>query len=271
MSLSPYTAVAEKIAVQAGRIILRKSNQQHRHSFSQKESNDFVTGVDIEVNEKIVAELQKVYPQHGILSEELGRNGVADSPYQWVIDPIDGTTNFIFAIPHYAVSIALLHHDKLIAGIVYDPIKNELFSAAQGRGAYLNDRRIRVSYHESLDGALLGTGIPYKSTGSIDTYINLLRGLIQGTSGIRRLGAASLDLAYIACGRLDGFWEMGLRLWDIAAGVLLVREAGGIVSDLDGRNSYMDSGNILAGTPAIHQKMLHRIEEIKSQAAAADS
>lgn len=265
MTLSPYTTVAEKVALLAGKMILQKSDQWQRHAFSQKGSNDFVTSVDIAVNEKIVSELQKAYPQHGILSEELGRSGVKDSPYQWVVDPIDGTTNFIFSIPHYAVSIALMHKDEPIAGIVYDPIKNELFAAAQGQGAYLNGHRVRVSRQDSLNGALLGTGIPYRNTVAIDVYIDLLRSLIRGTSGIRRLGAASLDLAYVACGRLDGFWELGLRLWDIAAGVLLVREAGGLISDLNGQGNYLDSGDILAGTPVIHKEMLRRIKDAQTQ------
>lgn len=224
-----------------------------------------MTSVDVAVNEKIVSELQRIYPQHGILSEELGHNGVKNSPYQWVVDPIDGTTNFIFSIPHYAVSIALMHENEPIAGIVYDPIKNELFAAAQGQGAYLNGCRIRASRQNSLDGALLGTGIPYRNTVAINVYMNLLRSLIHGTSGIRRLGAASLDLAYVACGRLDGFWELGLRLWDIAAGVLLVREAGGLISDLNGQGNYLASGDILAGTPVIHKEMLRRIKDVQTQ------
>ena len=267
MNLSPYASVAEKVTLQAGRLILKKSNQQYRHSFNQKENNDFVTSVDIAVNEKIVEELSKVYPQHGILSEELGHQGNKDSPYQWLVDPLDGTTNFIFAIPHYAVSIALSHNGTPAVGIVYDPVKNELFTATQGCGAYLNGNRIRVSQREGLNGALLGTGIPYRSDGPIDAYIELLRNFIGDTSGIRRLGAASLDLAYTACGRLDGFWEPGLHLWDIAAGVLLVQEAGGLISDLDGRNAHLDSGDILAGSPAIHKEMLQRIKTIKSQGA----
>ena len=249
-------------------MIIQQSNQQHRRPVSQKENNDFVSSVDIAVNEKIVEELSKVYPQHGILSEELGHQGDKDSPYQWLVDPLDGTTNFIFAIPHYAVSIALSHNGAPSAGVVYDPIKNELFTATQGYGAYLNGNRIRVSQRESLNGALLGTGIPYRSEEPIDAYIELLRTFIGVTSGIRRLGAASLDLAYTACGRLDGFWEPGLHLWDIAAGVLLVQEAGGFVSDLNGRNAHLDSGDILAGAPAIHKEMLRRIKAIKNRGAA---
>ena len=225
---------------------------------SRKQQSDYVTEVDRAAEAAIIDVLREAYPAHSILAEESGSSG-PESEYQWIIDPLDGTTNFIHGFPQYAISIAVAHKGSLAHAVVYDTNRNELFVASKGAGAFLNDKRIRVSKLTRLADALLGTGFPYRSFDHIDTYLAIFRELIQKSSGLRRPGAAALDLAYVAAGRLDAFFEIGLSPWDMAAGSLLISEAGGLVSDLTGESAYMATGNIIAGNPKIFSQLLQVI------------
>ena len=203
--------------------------------------------------------LSETYPEHAILAEESGQSGQTDAEFQWIIDPLDGTTNFIHGFPQYAVSIALAHKGVLTHAVVYDTTRNELYTASKGGGAFLNDKRLRVAKRSRLDDSLIGTGFPYRSFVHIDAYLAIFRDLAQKTAGMRRPGSAALDLAYVAAGRLDGFWEIGLSPWDMAAGALLITEAGGLVGDLTGEPGYLHSGNMLAGNPKIFAQLLQTV------------
>ncbi|MCS3903887.1 myo-inositol-1(or 4)-monophosphatase [Methylohalomonas lacus] len=255
--MHPMLNTATRAARAAGTVILRHMDRVQDLSVDAKGRNDFVTDVDRKAEVAIIQTLHKAYPKHGILAEESGYNGPGDvrDEYLWIIDPLDGTTNYIHGFPQFAVSIALQHRGKLDQAVVYDPFKNELFSASRGSGAQLDGKRIHVSKETRLENALLGTGFPFKEMEHLDRYMETFRALITQTAGIRRAGAAALDLAYVACGRLDGFWEFGLQPWDMAAGALLVEEAGGIVADMTGGNNYLESGNVMIGTPKIHEAM----------------
>jgi myo-inositol-1(or 4)-monophosphatase len=252
--MQPLLNIAISAARAAGNIIIRYINRVDSLSVQSKRLNDFVCEVDRAAEQEIIAIIRRAYPQHGILAEESG--GRDGDEYRWLIDPLDGTTNFLHGFPQYAVSIALKHKDALQLGVVYDPFKEELFAAYRGAGATLNSRRIRVSQRNGMIGALLGTGIPYRPDQDLDAYLVTLKALMQDTAGIRRAGSAALDLAYVACGRLDGFWEFGLRPWDIAAGIVLVQEAGGMVSDMAGGPTFAQTGNILAAGPKVFRAML---------------
>lgn len=246
--------IAVRAARRAGSVINRATLDGADLQVRAKQVNDFVTRVDRSAEQAVIETIRKAYPGHAFLAEESGASGEAE--YQWIIDPLDGTTNFIHGFPQYAVSVALRHRGTLAHAVVYDPSRNELFTASKGRGAFLNDRRIRVSRCAKLQDALVGTGFPFKELGRVDLYLRQLRTLMASASGIRRAGAAALDLAYVACGRLDAFWEMGLSAWDMAAGALLVQEAGGLVSGLRGEQDYMDSGDICAATPKIFPALI---------------
>ena len=241
----------------AGDFIVRCMDQMQGISVTEKSRNDFVSEVDRRAEQIIIDNLRKAYPDHAILAEESGESGNSD--YQWIIDPLDGTTNYLHGYPQFAVSVALAHKGVLDQGIVYDPLRQELFTASRGDGAHLDGRRIRVTRLNTLEGALIGTGFPFRTLDRLDAYIEIFRQLTAVTAGIRRPGAASLDLAYVASGRLDGFWEYGLEQWDIAAGTLLIREAGGYVSDIIGASPELKSGNIVAGNPAVHDLLLKLI------------
>lgn len=261
--MNPALNIAIKAARRAGQVINRASNDLDLIKVSTKQPNDFVTEVDKAAEAAIIATLREAYPDYGILAEESGHsagNGAQESEYQWIIDPLDGTTNFIHGMPQYAVSIALAKSGIVEQAVVFDPNRNELFTASKGGGAFLNERRIRVSKRLKLQDALLGTGFPYRMFEHIDTYLAIFKELAQKTAGMRRPGAASLDLAYVACGRYDGFWEFGLAPWDMAAGTLLISEAGGLVSDMRGDSNYLESGNIIAGTPKVFAPLLKLIE-----------
>ncbi|MCH8262405.1 MAG: inositol monophosphatase [Proteobacteria bacterium] len=255
--MNPMLNIAIRAARAAGDIIIRQIDHVQDLPVIKKSRNDFVTEVDKHAEMVIIETLHKSYPNHAILAEESGRQG--DSPYLWIIDPLDGTTNYLHGFPQYAVSIALQHRGELDQAVVYDPLRQELFTASRGGGAMLNNRRIRVSKQKHLEGALLGTGFPFKEQERLDEYLDSFKALFPMTAGIRRAGAASLDLAYVACGRLDGFWELGLKPWDIAAGALLVKEAGGMISDFCGDENYMETGNIVAATPEIFNMMKKKI------------
>ncbi|MDH3326401.1 MAG: inositol-1-monophosphatase [Gammaproteobacteria bacterium] len=259
--MHPMVNIAIRAARSAGNVIKRSSDRIDTLNITEKSKNDFVSEVDQQAEREIIRTISKAYPDHSILAEESGAHQGND--YQWVIDPLDGTTNFLRGFPQYSVSIAMKYRGKLEHAVVYDPMREEIFSATRGQGAQLNDRRIRVSSRKDLDGALLGTGIPFRDDQDLDSYLPTLKVLIQGTAGVRRAGSAALDLAYVAAGRLDGFWEYGLREWDMAAGCLLIQEAGGILSDTDGSSNYLSSGNVVTGNDKIHQEMLTRIKSCK--------
>ncbi|MGA9394116.1 MAG: inositol monophosphatase family protein [Azonexus sp.] len=261
--MHPALTIAIKAARRAGQIINRASNDLDLLKVETKQPNDFVTEVDRKAEAAIIETLREAYPQYGILAEESGQTaatGSGESEYQWIIDPLDGTTNFIHGLPQYAVSIALAKGNSLEQAVIFDPNRNELFTASKGAGAFLNERRIRVSKRSKLHDSLIGTGFPYRMFEHIDTYLAIFKELAQKTSGQRRPGAASLDLAYVACGRYDGFWEFGLAPWDMAAGALIISEAGGLVSDMRGEATYLASGNIIAGTPKIFAPLLNLIQ-----------
>ena len=241
----------------AGDFIVRCMDQMQGISVTEKSRNDFVSEVDRRAEQIIIDNLRKAYPDHAILAEESGGSGNSD--YRWIIDPLDGTTNYLHGYPQFAVSVALAHKGVLDQGIVYDPLRQELFTASRGEGAHLDGRRIRVTRLNTLEGALIGTGFPFRTMDRLDAYVEIFRQLTAVVAGIRRPGAASLDLAYVASGRLDGFWEYGLEQWDIAAGTLLIREAGGYVSDINDASPEVKSGNIVAGNPAVHDLLLKLI------------
>ena len=250
----------------AGDYIVRCMERMQGIEVVTKSRNDFVSEVDRRAEAIIIDVLHKAYPDHAILAEETGAQG--DSEYRWIIDPLDGTTNYLHGFPQFAVSLALEHKGVLDQGIIYDPLRQELFTAGRGDGAHLDGRRIRVTRRNTLEGALLGTGFPFRTLDKMDTYISIFRELTKVTAGIRRPGAAALDLAYVAAGRLDGFWEYGLEIWDIAAGALLIREAGGYVSDMDSGEPWQNSGNVVAGNPALHDQLLGVIRKVNQPPSA---
>lgn len=251
--------IAVRAARTAGSVIIRQAERVDGLKIDTKGTNDFVTAVDRQAESIIIDIITKAYPHHGILAEESGERP-GEEEFVWVIDPLDGTTNFLHGFPQYAVSVAVQHRGRAEHGVVFDPLRQELFTASRGSGAQLNDRRIRVSRRTSLRSALLGTGFPFGSLARMDTYLRILKDLSAPTAGIRRAGAASLDLAYVAAGRLDGFWEFGLKQWDLAAGALLIREAGGLVSAPDGSDDWLESGDLVAGTPRVFTAMLKAIK-----------
>lgn len=255
--MHPLLNIAVKAARRAGSIINRAALSGGGREVRAKRANDFVTEVDQAAESAIIDVIRKAYPEHAILAEESGESrGAAGSDTIWIIDPLDGTTNFIHGFPQYCVSIGVQHRDVLTQAVVFDPVKNELFTATRGRGAFLNDRRIRVTTRTHLREALVGTGFPFKELSRLDAYLAALRTMMSSCAGVRRAGAAALDLAYVAAGRLDAFWELGLSKWDMAAGALLIQEAGGLVGDLAGGADFMESGDIVAGTPKVYAELL---------------
>lgn len=251
--MSPYLNVAEKAALAAGRIIMRRAVRRHEIKVRAKGRNDPVSDVDLECEREIISHIRRAFPDHAVVCEEGGIRR-ADGEWQWLVDPLDGTANFVHGFPHYAVSIALLRRGTPVIGVIFDPFKNELFLAERGEGATLNQRKIRVSETATLPGALIGTGIPYRPDQDLEAYLETLR-TIAREANVRRAGAAALDLAYVACARLDGFWEFGLRPWDVAAGVVIVREAGGLVGEPAGDGDCLESGDVMAANPALFKTM----------------
>jgi myo-inositol-1(or 4)-monophosphatase len=260
--------IAVRAARAAGEVIVRSLNRLESLTITSKGRNDFVSEVDHAAEAEIIKIIRKNYPSHAFLAEESGRTG--DSETIWIIDPLDGTTNFLHGFPTFAVSIACQIRGRLEHGVVYDPISQEIFSATRGSGAHLDNRRIRVSKQRGLEGALIGTGFPYRANARyMDCYLAMLRAVMENTAGVRRPGSAALDMAYVAAGRTDAFWEIGLSPWDTAAGTLLVQEAGGRIGTLTGAE-YTQGGNVLAGSPKVYAAMLellgpHVPEELRER------
>jgi len=251
---------AAEAARSAGDLIVRAARRLGEVGYSSKGHNDFVSETDTQAEQEIIRILRSTYPSHSILAEESG--ALSGDGYEWIIDPLDGTTNFLHSYPCYAVSIALAHDGVLEKAVVYDPTRPELFCAARDAGSTLYGWRLHVSDRTRLSESLLGTGFPFKCQEHLPAYMRTFEALLTASRGVRRAGAASLDLASVAAGRLDGFWEIGLRPWDMAAGALLVREAGGFVSDFSGGDDFLSTGNIVAGTPAVWEQILETIKPL---------
>lgn len=257
--MHPMLNIAVRAARVAGKVIVRAFEQLDKVEIESKGTNDFVTNVDISAEEAIVETIRKSYPDHTIIGEECGLLKGNNDDYQWIIDPLDGTTNFIKGIPHFAVSIALKVKGKLDQAVIYDPIRGELFTASRGKGAQLNNFRIRVKQHKDLAGTIIATGFPFKHKQHTNAYLDMFKTLFTKTADMRRAGSAALDLAYVAAGRVDGFFEIGLKPWDTAAGELLIIEAGGLVTDFTGGHNHQTSGNIVASSPRLLKEILKDI------------
>jgi len=256
--MHPLLATAVRCARIAGNVILKHLDQVERIEIESKGRFDYVSDVDRMAEEQIRSHLERAYPDHGIVAEESAPHG-EDREYVWIIDPLDGTTNFLHGYPMFAVSIAVARRGVLEHAAIYQPLANELFTASRGQGAQLNNRRIRCTSARQLDHALLGTGLPPRRLDLLDPWMRTFRAALPRCSGVRRSGSAAMDLAHVAAGRLDGYWEMGLASWDVAAGALLVREAGGLVADIDGGQGFLDSGNIIAAGPNLFNTFFNLI------------
>lgn len=256
--MEPMLNMALRAARRAGELIEQALERVDLVRIEEKGRNDFVSEVDRKAEREIVNILSKAYPDHRFFGEESGSTGPAEAEYEWIIDPLDGTTNFLHGIPQFAVSIACKYKGVLQHGVIVDPVKREEFTASRGKGATLNGRRMRVSTRTSLQGAVIGTGIPFIGypLQNIDAYAECMKEIAGQTAGIRRAGAASLDLAYVAAGRFDGFWEIGLKEWDMAAGVLMIKESGGMVSDFVGGNSHLENGKLVCASPKVFKPLL---------------
>jgi myo-inositol-1(or 4)-monophosphatase len=270
-NLHPMINVAIKAARAAGNIINRAALDVESVRISQKQVNDFVTEVDQAAEQIIIETLLTAYPGHGILAEESGsEHGAKDSEYVWIIDPLDGTTNFIHGFPVYCVSIALAVKGKIEQAVIYDPSRNDLFTATKGRGAYMNDRRLRVSKRIRLQDCLISTGFPFRPGDNFKNYLHMMGDVMQRTAGLRRPGAAALDLAYVAAGFTDGFFETGLSPWDVAAGSLLVTEAGGLVGNFTGDSDFLEQKECVAGNPKIYGQLVSILGKYSKFAGAGD-
>ena len=253
---SPNISIMMSAARKAARSILRDFGELEKLQVSIKGQNDFVTMADIKAQEIIHYELSRSRTGYGFLMEEGKiKNNINENEYTWIIDPIDGTLNFMNGIPYFAISIALHHENKIIAGVVYDPIHNDFYWAEEGLGAYLNDQRLRVKNKKTLDKSIIALGIPFLGRGNHQEHIKIQQAVMSKVAGLRRFGAASLDLAFVAAGRVDGFWEFGLSSWDIAAGIILVKEAGGLAKGIDNKEDPLLTGNIVAGNVHIVQEL----------------
>jgi len=270
-NLHPMINVAVKAARAAGSIINRAALDIESVRVSQKKANDFVTEVDQAAEQAIIETLLTAYPGHGIWAEESGKeHGAQDSEFVWIIDPLDGTTNFIHGLPVYCVSIALAVKGKVEQAVVYDPTRNDLFTATKGRGAFLNDRRIRVSKRTELKSSLISTGFPFRPGDNFNQYLSMMGDVMQRTAGLRRPGAAALDLAYVAAGYTDGFFELGLQPWDVAAGSLLITEAGGLVGNFTGEADFLEQNECIAGNPKIYGQLVSILGKYSKFASAGE-
>ncbi len=269
--MHPMLNVAVRAARQAGRLINRASIDVETVQITRKDRNDFVTEVDRASELAIIETLLAAYPTHAILAEESGfkpgkgctdEHSWKEAEYLWIIDPLDGTTNFIHGLPHYCISIALMERGVITQGLIFDPNSNELFTASRGRGAFLNDRRIRTSKRFRLEDSLICTGFPFRRFQDQDQYLTLLRPLTEKGAVMRRTGSAALDLAYTAAGRFDAYFDRGLKAWDVAAGSLLITEAGGLVGDFNGNANYLDAGQVLAGNPKMFSALIPLLQPV---------
>ncbi|MDC1127623.1 inositol monophosphatase family protein [Gammaproteobacteria bacterium] len=252
--MQPMLNIAIRAARRAGTIISRAQNRLYDLKIELKGLNDYVTQTDVEAEAAIIEVLNEAYPSHSIVAEESGSSGASD--FKWIIDPIDGTLNFIHGFPSYAISIALQVKGRLEQAVIYDPTRDEMFTASRGTGAQLNGQRIRVSPRTGLDASIIGTGFPVRNKNKLPSYLLGFTTLLNKSADIRRTGSAALDLAYVACGRLDGYWEFDLHQWDIAAGALLVQESGGLIGDPEGGETHMKTGNVVAANPKIFKQIL---------------
>jgi myo-inositol-1(or 4)-monophosphatase len=266
---SPVLNVMANAALKAARGLLHDFGEVEHLQVSVKGPGEFVSTADLRAERTLRTELTRARPGYGLLFEEAGATAGSDPRHRWIVDPLDGTTNFLHGIPHFAISIALERDGEIVAGVIYEPTRDEMFSAEKGRGAYVNDRRLRVSARRQMGEAVVGTGMPFGARAGKVRYTETLAAIMRATSGIRRMGAAALDLAYVAAGRYDGFWEFGLAPWDIAAGILLVREAGGYVSDIAGGHDMMTTGDVLAANDHLHLPLAALIKE--AMRSAGDS
>lgn len=261
--MHPLVNIAISAARQAGTIIVRHIEQLDRIKVTTKAHEEYFSEVDVKAEQSIIQAIQKAYPNHGIIAEESGvQNENAETV--WIIDPLDGTSNYLHGYPFYSISIAIKHKNRIEHGVVYDPIRHECFSASRGAGARLNDRRIRVSKQTQLANSILATGFTMRNEALSQRYFPTLEAVFGKCAGLRRAGSAALDLAYVACGRLDGYWELGLRPWDIAAGALLVQEAGGLVCSPEGGEGFLKSGDIVAANPKVIKSLLQTIQPVYS-------
>lgn len=256
-TMHPMLNIAIRAARSAGNIIIRSLQHVEHLEITTKGRNDFVSDVDRLAEQEIINIIKKAYPDHAILAEESGAKEGSETV--WVIDPLDGTANFLHGYPHYCVSIGILVKGRIEHGVIYDPLRDELFTATRGAGAKLNDRRLRVNKRKILSGSLIATGFPFKYHQHFPAFVNMMADVFPEVADLRRGGSAALDLAYVAAGRVDGYWEIGLQKWDMAAGILLVEEAGGVVTDFKGDNHHFDSGNIVAGSLGVQQALLNHI------------
>jgi myo-inositol-1(or 4)-monophosphatase len=268
MPASALMNVMLAAARKAGRSLSRDFGEVEQLQVSLKGPANFVSAADHRAEEILHTELARARPGYGCLMEERGDVEGADRTHRFIVDPLDGTTNFLHGIPQFAISIALERDGKLVAGLIYNPVNHETFTAERGKGAFLNDRRIRVAARTELSDAVIGTGIPHSGRPSHDLFLDELRAVMAASAGVRRIGAAALDLAWTATGRLDGFWERNLRAWDLAAGIVILREAGGYVTDADGKDAMLETGSVVAGNEAIQKRLL---KLIKTTSAAARS
>jgi myo-inositol-1(or 4)-monophosphatase len=270
-NLHPMINVAVKAARAAGSLINRAALDIESVRVSSKQVNDFVTEVDVACEKVIIETLLAAYPGHGIWAEESGTEfGAQDSEFVWIIDPLDGTTNFIHGLPVYCVSIALAVKGKIEQAVVYDPTRNDLFTATKGRGAYMNDRRIRVSKRIQMEECLISTGFPYRAGDNLPKYLSMLGDVMPKCAGVRRPGAAALDLAYVAAGFTDGFFEANLKPWDVAAGSLLIQEAGGLVGNFSGEADFLETGECMAATPRVYAQMASLLGKYSQFASAGE-
>jgi len=256
-----FIAVTVQAARLAGKVILDNLGNISAEDIALKQTSDFVTRVDKESEDIIIKTIRKNFPHHLFLTEESIREA-GTGRYRWIIDPLDGTTNYIHGFPVFSVSIALEYQKDIISGVVFDPLRDELFTAEKGKGAFLNERRIRVSSANDLKDSLITTGFPFRKKEFVDPYLKLFKNIFMKVSDLRRAGSAALDLAYLACGRCEGFFEIGLSPWDIAAGEVLIKEAGGVVTDFGGSGDHLSTGNIIAGVPLIHKELLIEIRKV---------
>ena len=269
MATSALMNVMLAAARKAGRSLARDFGEVEQLQVSLKGPANFVTAADHRAEEILHGELTRARPGYGLLMEERGEVEGADRTHRWIVDPLDGTTNFLHGIPIFAVSIALERDGDLVAGLIFNPVTHETFTAERGKGAYFNDRRLRVSARTALEDCVIGTGIPHSGRPGHPVFLRELEAVMTSSAGVRRCGAAALDLAWVAAGRFDGFWERNLRAWDIAAGIVILREAGGYVSDTDGKDLMLKSGNIVAGNEAIHRKLLKLLKNAGSAPSEA--